>query len=116
MSQYSRAEFNANAGIVVGADPQDFPGDVLAGVEFQRQWERRAFAAAGGTYAAPTQRVADFLAGRASMAIGTILPSYRPGVVPADLAACLPDFAPPFARRCRRSLSRSPALPMTTSS
>jgi len=65
----------------------------IAGVEFQRQWERRAFAAAGGTYAAPVQRVADFLAGRASMAIGTILPSYRPGVVPADLAECLPDFA-----------------------
>jgi uncharacterized FAD-dependent dehydrogenase len=62
-------------------------------VEFQRQWERRAFAAGGGTYAAPAQRVADFLTGRASMAIGTILPSYRPGVVPADLAACLPDFA-----------------------
>jgi uncharacterized protein len=92
MSQYSRAEFNANAGIVVGVNPQDFPGDVLAGVEFQRQWERRAFAAGGGTYAAPAQRVADFLAGRASTVIGAILPSYRPGVVPADLAACLPDF------------------------
>jgi uncharacterized FAD-dependent dehydrogenase len=107
MSQYSRAEFNANAGIVVGVAPHDFPGDVLAGVEFQRRWERRAFAAGGGTYAAPAQRVADFLAGRASMVIGTILPSYRPGVVPADLAACLPDFAvaairealPAFARQ-----------------
>jgi uncharacterized protein len=109
MSQYSRAEFNANAGIVVGVGPQDFPGDALAGVEFQRLWEQRAFAAGGGTYAAPAQRVADFLAGRASIAIGTILPSYRPGVVPADLAACLPDFAvaairealPAFAKRIR---------------
>jgi uncharacterized protein len=107
MSQYSRAEFNANAGIVVGVDPQDFPGDVLAGVEFQRRWERRAFSAGGGTYAAPAQRVADFLAGRTSTAIGTIRPSYRPGVVPADLAECLPDFAvtairealPAFARQ-----------------
>jgi uncharacterized protein len=107
MSQYSRAEFNANAGIVVGVDPQDFPGDVLAGVEFQRQWERRAFRAGGGTYAAPAQRVADFLAGRTSTAIGTIRPSYRPGVVPADLAECLPGFAvtairealPAFARQ-----------------
>jgi uncharacterized FAD-dependent dehydrogenase len=118
MSQYSRGEFNANAGIVVGVGPQDFPGDALAGVEFQRLWEQRAFAAGGGTYAAPAQRVADFLAGRASIAIGTILPSYRPSVVPADLAACAfrTSRLPPSARRCRPSLSGSAALPTTTSS
>ena len=106
MSQYSRAEFNANAGIVVGVELQDFPGDVLAGVEFQRHWERRAFAAGGGTYAAPAQRVADFLIGRASMAIGTVLPSYRPGVVPADLATCLPDFVVAAIRQALPTFAR----------
>ncbi len=93
MSQYSRNERNANAGIVVGVTPADYPGGPLAGIEFQRRWERAAFAAGGGTYAAPVQRVADFLAGRPSTALGAVLPSYRPGVVPADLATCLPDYA-----------------------
>ena len=62
MSQYSRAERNANAGIVVGITPRDYPGGPLAGVEFQRRWESAAFIAGGGTYAAPGQRVGDFLA------------------------------------------------------
>jgi len=107
MSQYSRAERNANAGIVVAVTPSDYPGDVLAGVAFQRVWEQRAFAAGGGTYAAPAQRVGDFLAARASVALGAVVPSYKPGVTAADLAACLPDYAvsairealPHFARR-----------------
>jgi hypothetical protein len=93
MSQYSRNERNANAGIVVGITPADYPGDALAGVEFQRRWEAAAFRAGGGSYAAPAQRVGDFLAARASTALGSVVPSYRPGVTPADLAACLPDFA-----------------------
>ena len=62
MSQYSRNERNANAGIVVGITPADYPGDPLAGIAFQRHWEERAFAAGGGTYAAPAQLVGDFLA------------------------------------------------------
>jgi uncharacterized FAD-dependent dehydrogenase len=93
MSQYSRNERNANAGIVVGITPADYPGGALAGVEFQRRWEEAAFRAGGGSYAAPAQRVGDFLAGRASSALGTVAPSYRPGVTPTDLATCLPDFA-----------------------
>ena len=93
MSQYSRAERNANAGLVVGITPADYPGHALAGVAFQRHWEERAFAAGGGTYAAPAQRVGDFLAGRPSTALGSVVPSYRPGVTPTDLATCLPDFA-----------------------
>lgn len=93
MSQYSRAEFNANAGIVVGISPADYPGDVLAGVEFQRKWESLAFIAGGGEYRAPAQRVGDFLAGRPSTAIGEVVPSYKPGMTPADLASCLPDYA-----------------------
>jgi uncharacterized FAD-dependent dehydrogenase len=93
MSQYSRAERNANAGIVVGISPADYPGDVLAGVEYQRHWESAAFLAGGGDYRAPGQLVGDFLAGRASTVLGDVLPSYRPGVTPTDLARCLPEFA-----------------------
>lgn len=93
MSQYSRAERNANAGLVVAITPEDYPGDPLAGIAFQRHWEEHAFAAGGGTYAAPAQRVGDFLAGRPSTALGSVVPSYKPGVRPTDLSACLPDFA-----------------------
>ncbi len=93
MSQYSRAEFNANAGIVVGVDPaRDYPGDVLAGVGFQRVWESAAFVEGGEDYRAPAQLVGDFLAGRASTRLGDVVPSYKPGVRPADLSRCLPDF------------------------
>ena len=93
MSQYSRNERNANAGIVVGITPEDYPGDALAGIAFQRHWEKQAFLAGGGTYAAPAQLVGDFLAGRPSTALGSLLPSYRPGVTPTDLSTCLPDYA-----------------------
>ena len=93
MSQYSRNERNANAGIVVGITPEDYPGGPLAGIAFQRHWEEQAFAAGGGTYAAPAQRVADFLAARPSIAPGAVIPSYRPGVHWTDLSSCLPDYA-----------------------
>ena len=93
MSQYSRAERNANAGIVVGITPVDYPGGPLAGIAFQRHWEERAFAAGGSNYNAPAQRVGDFLSRKASRALGDVVPSYRPGVTPADLADCLPDYA-----------------------
>jgi uncharacterized FAD-dependent dehydrogenase len=93
MSQYSRSERNANSAIVVGVAPEtDYPGGPLAGIEFQRHWEERAFQAGGGTYAAPAQRVGDFLAGRPSSALGSVEPSYTPGVTMTDLAACLPGF------------------------
>ena len=93
MSQYSRNERNANSGIVVGITPEDYPGDVLAGVEFQRKWEARAFELGGKNYCAPGQRVGDFLAGRASSALGEVQPSYTPGVTPTDLSSALPDYA-----------------------
>ncbi|OIR17257.1 D-amino acid dehydrogenase small subunit [mine drainage metagenome] len=93
MSQYSRNERNANSGIVVGITPQDYPGDVLAGVEFQRKWEARAFELGGRNYNAPAQRVGDFLAGRPSTHLGEVLPSYTPGVTPTDLSTALPDYA-----------------------
>jgi hypothetical protein len=93
MSQYSRNERNANSGIVVGVTPEDYPGGPLAGVAFQRQWEEQAFVAGGSNYCAPCQRVGDFLAGRPSTALGSVLPSYTPGVRMTDLAACLPTYA-----------------------
>jgi uncharacterized FAD-dependent dehydrogenase len=93
MSQYSRAERNANAGIVVNVSPEDFGGDPLAGIAFQRRLERHAFTLGGGAYAAPAQLLGDFIAGRASTGLGSVMPSYQPGVRLADLTVALPDFA-----------------------
>jgi hypothetical protein len=94
MSQYSRAEFNANSGLVVGIDPaRDYPDGPLAGIEFQRHWESQAYEAGGRNYSAPGQKVGDFLAGRASTELGEVTPSYKPGVTMTDLARCLPAFA-----------------------
>jgi hypothetical protein len=93
MSQYSRAERNANSGIVVDISPQrDYPAGPLAGIAFQRHWESLAYVAGGSSYAAPGQRLGDFLAGRPSREFGEVIPSYRPGVHPTDLSQCLPGF------------------------
>ncbi|MBB5709015.1 NAD(P)/FAD-dependent oxidoreductase [Sphingomonas xinjiangensis] len=93
MSQYSRAEFNANSGLVVGIDPaRDYPEGPLAGIDFQRHWESLAFVAGGSNYHAPGQLVGDFLAGRPSTALGEVIPSYQPGVRLTELSACLPPF------------------------
>jgi hypothetical protein len=117
MSQYSRNERNANAGIVVGIDPEDYrqrgdrgsPVHPLDGIAFQRALESKAFELGGGGYVAPGQRVGDFLRGIASREWGDVLPSYRPGVRPTDLASALPAYAivaireaiPAFERRIR---------------
>ena len=93
MSQYSRAERNANAGIVVGISPEDYPGTVLAGLDFQQRWESRAFELGGGGYRAPAQLVGDFLKGIPSQQLGQVEPSYQPGVHLTDLATSLPDYA-----------------------
>lgn len=106
MSQYSRNERNANAGLVVGISPKDYPGGPLAGIEFQRHWERRAFELGGGDYRAPGQRVADFLAGRPSVAFGDVLPSYTPGVHLTDLSTALPDYAVAAIREAIPALER----------
>ena len=94
MSQYSRNERNANAAIVVGIDPDtDYPGHPLAGIELQRRLERQAYLDGGATYEAPAQLVGDFLRGRASTALGSVTPSYKPGVRLGDLGTLLPPFA-----------------------
>ena len=93
MSQYSRAERNANAAIVVGVKPErDYAGHPLAGIAFQRDLERKAFQLGGANYKAPVQRVEDFLLGRATRTLGSVVPSYKPGVEPDDLAEILPSF------------------------
>ncbi len=94
MSQYSRNERNANAAIVVGITPeQDYPEHPLAGIELQRQLETLAFELGGRNYNAPAQLVGDFLAGRPSIGLAGVIPSYQPGVSPGDLALALPKFA-----------------------
>jgi uncharacterized FAD-dependent dehydrogenase len=115
MSQHSRNERNANSGLVVQVERADLepygsaPGDPLAGVAFQRHWEGLAFAAGGGSYRAPAQRLGDFLAGRPSSDAdpGGLAGSYLPGLTFTDLRPCLPAFVstaiaealPQFERR-----------------
>jgi uncharacterized FAD-dependent dehydrogenase len=110
MSQYSRKERNANAGIVVGITPEsDFPGGPLAGIELQERLESLAFQLGGGDYCAPAQRVGDFIRGVASTELGSVEPSYKPGVKLGDLAPLLPGYAieairealPEFGRQIR---------------
>jgi len=93
MSQYSRNERNANSAIVVGITPEDYPGGPLAGIDFQRFWESRAYELGGSNYDAPGQLVGDFIADRPSTAFGSVQPSYKPGVTLGDLSSSLPDYA-----------------------
>jgi len=115
MSQYSRNERNANAGIVVGIDPVDYPRDItrlraalgddvpaqettmathpLTGIVLQRELESGAYRLGGSSYQAPGQLVGDFLSARPSKALGAVEPSYQPGVLLGDLASALPPYA-----------------------
>ena len=94
MSQYSRNERNANAAIVVGIDPeQDFPEHPLAGIDLQRELESLAYKLGGENYNAPAQLVGDFLKDRPSTILGSVTPSYKPGITLGDLSKALPEFA-----------------------
>ena len=93
MSNHARDAENSNSALLVGVTPDDYRvsgGNVLDGMEYQRKMERAAFAAGGGAYRAPVQLVGDFLARRATKALGDVRPSYLPGVTPSDLRDCLP--------------------------
>ena len=116
MSQYSRNERNANAGIVVGINPEDFDfdalgqplcdekdrGHVLAGMRFQRSLESGAYVLGGSTYEAPGQLVGDFIKGTASTALGSVEPSYKPGVHLTDLGNPLQPSLPMYAIHAMR--------------
>jgi uncharacterized FAD-dependent dehydrogenase len=94
MSQYSRAERNANSAIVVSISPeQDYPGHPLAGIALQRELEEKAYRLGGSNYNAPGQLMGDFVAGRPSTEFGAVVPSFKPGVTLTDLATILPDYA-----------------------
>ncbi|MEZ8321176.1 NAD(P)/FAD-dependent oxidoreductase [Vibrio splendidus] len=94
MSQYSRAERNANSAIVVGIDPErDYPGDALAGIRLQRELESAAYVLGGENYDAPAQKIGDFLKGRDPSEIGEVKPSFTPGIHLTDISKALPDFA-----------------------
>jgi len=94
MSQYSRAERNANSAIVVSISPEeDYPGHPLAGIELQRRLEEKAYVLGGSNYNAPGQLMGDFVAGRPSSDVGAVLPSFKPGITWTDLATILPDYA-----------------------
>jgi uncharacterized FAD-dependent dehydrogenase len=94
MSQYSRNERNANAGIVVAINPApDFPAGPLAGVALQEALESRAYLLGGSDYSAPGQLAGDFLRGVGSTKLGAVIPSYTPGVRLGDLSHALPAYA-----------------------
>ena len=113
MSQHSRNERNANSAIVVSIEPADVepygdgPGDPLAGIAFQRHWEEQAFALGGASYAAPGQRLEDFLANRSPRALGSVTPSYEPGVTLANLGTVLPPFVIEALREALPAFNRT---------
>ncbi|MBK6999333.1 MAG: FAD-dependent oxidoreductase [Rhodoferax sp.] len=137
MSQYSRNERNANAGLVVGIEPSDYPHDAasfiaafgeiaglryaqqvqetriphpihpMAGIALQRQLEAAAFVLGGSNYQAPGQLLGDFIAARASTHFGAVQPSYKPGVMPTDLSTSLPGYAIEAIREALPAFGRS---------
>lgn len=107
MSQYSRKERNANSAVVVGINPEeDYPGDILAGVALQRKWESIAFEQGGGNYDAPAQRVGDFLNNTSPEAVGSVEPSFQPGIKLTDLSQCMPDYVVAAIREALPAFNR----------
>lgn len=93
MSEWARDTTNANSALLVSVRPEDYPGDdVLGGMLWQRELERKAFVLGGGNYFAPAQRVADFRNGVRTAQWGKVRPSYRPGVTGCDLRELFPEY------------------------
>lgn len=107
MSEWARSEANANSALLVSVVPGDYPSDhPLAGIEFQRELEQRAFALGGGNYFAPAQLIGDFMIGRPSKAFGRVKPSYRPGVTLTDLSKLFPSYVTESLREALPLLNR----------
>ena len=107
MSEHARAGKNANSALLVGVSPEDFPGgQVLAGIEWQRELERAAFSLGGGGYRAPVQLLGDFLQDTPSRTLGEVEPTYRPGYTLTNLSALLPEFAVQALREGARAMER----------
>ncbi len=93
MSEFARDKQNSNSAVLVGITPKDFNGEsVLAGVEYQRRIERKAFELGGGDYTAPIQLLGDFLKQISSSNLGDVLPSYKPGFKLTDISSCFPSY------------------------
>jgi uncharacterized FAD-dependent dehydrogenase len=104
MSLHARNAPFANSALVVSVRPDDFPGtSPLAGIEFQRQLEQRAFVAGGGTYQAPAQNMLAFLGQRTAPAPRS---SYRPGIVPVELTEVLPPYVTSMLRDGLKAFDR----------
>ncbi len=100
MSYHARAGANANAALLVSVEPGDFGADdPLAGVRFQRAWEMAAFRLGGEDYRAPAQLAGDFMKNQPSRGVGSVSPTYKPGVLWTSLDGCLPAFALDAMRR-----------------
>lgn len=96
MSNFDRNGENANSALLVNVTPEDFnfiSGDVLAGIEFQRKIEEKAFLYGGKNYNAPAQLVGDFLDGKPSVCCRSVIPTIKPGVKWGNICDILPDFA-----------------------
>ena len=105
MSYSKRDSQNANSALLVSLKPEDFPGEgILAGMYWQREIEKKAYAYAGSNYYAPAQLLGDFLNNRSSAGPGKITPSYLPGVkwgnlhdvLPQKICSVLVDSIPQF--------------------
>ena len=93
MSEYAQNGKNSNSALLVNVLPADFATDhPLAGVEFQRVWEKKAYELGGKNFKAPAQLVGDFLQNKSSEKVGEITPTYGPGVTMTSLNSCLPEY------------------------
>ncbi|MBA73249.1 MAG: hypothetical protein CMO73_11295 [Verrucomicrobiales bacterium] len=108
MSSYARADANANSGFMVEISPEDFEdsGNPLSGIQFQRQWEQKAFQSGDPDGRAPAQLLGDFMQNTASSEIGNVIPSYRPGVIMTDIRECLPEYVVKIMQQSVHSISK----------
>ncbi|MBU4216935.1 NAD(P)/FAD-dependent oxidoreductase [Candidatus Parcubacteria bacterium] len=107
MSENARDSDNSNSALLVNVLPSDFKSDhPLAGVEFQRKWEEKAFSVGGGNYRAPAQLVGDFMRNKPSTDTKSVTPTYQPGVRLTSLSSCLPDYVLNSIRKALPEMER----------